>query len=296
MATDQNAFYGVVSKSIADKSINTFLGFIEGLILDGTINELEVDALIEWNGLHPEVLSEPPFDTILPYLAVFRKDSNSDEYKARFSALFDLCKSRKYYKANTSDIQRLHGILAGMACDKNISYQELAALNDWMRAHDYLEDDVFFQEIYSLLRPVRTKKEMTEQDVNKIYKQILKYVDIDNHGVLRKVVQAEGNPDFYRGEIQLANGKYCFTGASSRFSKKQWKDLIESNGAVFVDDMTSTVDYLVVCNKGNSAWAHVSYGRKFEHAKKLQASGSAIRILTEDDFVAAVDRDGVLPK
>ncbi|MEG1313852.1 MAG: BRCT domain-containing protein, partial [Bacilli bacterium] len=78
----------------------------------------------------------------------------------------------------------------------------------------------------------------------------------------------------------------------TRFKKNEWKALVENNGGKFVDDMTLKVDYLVICNKGNSAWAHVSYGRKFEQAKKWQNEGNNIRIITEDDFVALVGLAG----
>ena len=91
--------------------------------------------------------------------------------------------------------------------------------------------------------------------------------------------------------MTLENAVYCFTGTSSRFKKKDWKALVENNGATFIDDMTTFVNYLVICNKGNKAWAHVSYGRKFEQAKKWQSQGHNIKIITEDDFVKAIGLD-----
>ena len=60
--------------------------------------------------------------------------------------------------------------------------------------------------------------------------------------------------------------------------------LITAQSLIFKDDLTKTVDYLVICNKGNPHWAHMSYGRKFEQALKWQKDGANIRILTEDDF------------
>lgn len=275
-------------RASADKSINTFLGFIEGLVMDGEINAKEFEALLVWNEVYKDLLSDEPFISILPHLHKFAGGAASDDFKIRFSAVIELCKSRKYYVHGTADIQRLHGILAGIICDGTICAAELVGLNHWMKEHDYLEDDVFFREIYAVLRPIRTRKEFTEHEVGRVFAEIKKYVDVDNHAKLRTVVDDEGNPDFYRGEVNIKSGKYCFTGASSRFSKKQWRELVESNGAFFSDDMTGTVDYLVVCNKGNSAWAHVSYGRKFEQAKKIQAAGGAVLILTEDDFLARI--------
>ena len=93
------------------------------------------------------------------------------------------------------------------------------------------------------------------------------------------------NPDFYHGNVEIIGKTICLTGASNRYTKAEWKDAIEAKGGIFKDDLTKTVDYLVICNKGNPHWAHMSYGRKFEQALKWQKDGANIRILTEDDFV-----------
>ena len=197
--------------------------------------------------------------------------------------------SGKFYSKNTRDVQRLHGLLAGVVCDGTLSIDEAKALNTWMKEHDYLEDDVFFQEVYTSLRPVRTKQDdLTDFDIQALFKQIKRYVDPDDHGTLRTKIETIDNPDFFKGQLLIENALYCFTGTSSRFKKKDWKTLIENNGGKFIDDMTTTVNYLVICNKGNKAWAHVSYGRKFEEAKKWQQQGHDIKIITEDDFIQAI--------
>lgn len=48
------------------------------------------------------------------------------------------------------------------------------------------------------------------------------------------------------------------------------------------------VDFLVICNKGNPNWVHMSYGRKFEQAKKWQTMGNNIKIITEDSFLQII--------
>ncbi|WP_151684789.1 BRCT domain-containing protein [Acinetobacter seifertii] len=279
-----------MEQAINDKEINVFLGFIEGLILDESIQTKEVEALQHWMESKPQVYCNYPFDFIVQSLtSILDKDGNVvSENKTIFLQVLKIFLSKKFYKKNTSDIQRLHGLIAGVVCDQTINKTELENLNQWMKDHDYLEEDIFFQELYALLRPVRTKADISDQDTLKILSQIKKYVDIEKFGVLKSIVESEGNPDFYKGQLTLSKALYCFTGASSRFKKNDWKDLVKNNGAEFTDDMTTSVNYLVICNKGNKAWAHVSYGRKFEQAKKWQNQGHDIKIITEDDFVKAI--------
>ena len=276
--------------AINDKEVNVFLGFIEGLILDDSINSDELASLQHWMENNADVYCNYPFDFIVKSMAQLL-DSNGNvvvENKINFLQVLQVFISKKFYKRNTSDIQRLHGLLAGTVCDQTLSHIELKALNQWLKDHDYLEDDIFFQEIYTTLRPVRTKPELNDHDVSSIFKQIQKYVNVEQHGTLKTKLDSNDNPDFYKGELNLDKALYCFTGTSDRFKKKDWKNLVENNGAQFIDDMTTSVNYLVICNKGNKAWAHVSYGRKFEQAKKWQSQGHNIKIITEDDFLKAI--------
>lgn len=286
---EKNKIEKFMGNAISDKSINTFLGFLEGITIDGKINEKELDAIIEWHKSMPE-LNSSQFEMLFKVLSeITTVNGISDIEKERFIEVLKLFKSTDFYKKHTADLQYLHGLLAGLVCDSDLILDELVCLNTWLKDHDHLEEDILYQEIFNVLRPLRTKKTLTFAEINSIFKLITRYVDPNNHGQLKKCVDNMDNPDFYKGQLKLEEAVYCFTGASTRFKKSEWKSLVENNGAKFVDDMTLSVDYLVICNKGNSAWAHVSYGRKFEQAKKWQKEGNTIKIITEDDFVKSIE-------
>lgn len=288
---EQQMIEKFMGNAISDKSINTFLGFLEGVAIDGRINEKEIDAIIQWHRSMPE-LNTSQFENLFKVLSeITTSDGINAEEKERFIQVLNLFKSTEFYKKHTADVQRLHGVLAGLVCDTDLIIDELVCLNAWLKDHDHLEEDMLYQDIFGALRPLRTKKTLTTEEINSIFKLITRYVDPDDHGQLKKCVDSNDNPDFYKGVITLEEAVYCFTGASTRFKKNEWKALVENNGGKFVDDMTLKVDYLVICNKGNSAWAHVSYGRKFEQAKKWQNEGNNIKIITEDDFVASLGLD-----
>nr|WP_275666588.1 BRCT domain-containing protein [Acinetobacter pittii] len=115
-----------------------------------------------------------------------------------------------------------------------------------------------------------------------------KYIQLNNFGLPQVRVsssQDNKNPDFYHGNIEIIGKTICLTGASERYTKAEWKEAIEVQEGIFTDSLTKKVDYLVICNKGNVHWAHMSYGRKFEQALKWQKEGANILILTEDDFI-----------
>lgn len=268
---------------------NLFLGFFEGLFLDGRVRLQEIEALIKWVEHYPEAVDVPHFDTLYQVLMKAAEDPEFllSRHQEVQSSL-DVFKSSKYFKEHTGDVQRLHGVLAGLSCDQDYTDDELLALNVWLNQHDYLKDDPIYKELLVALNHVRVLNRVSEDSKEVLKITIGKYVQLDNFGLPNLVVTRTSenrNTDFYHGNVEIIGKIICLTGASNRYTKAEWKDVIEVKGGIFKDDLIKTVDYLVICNKGNPHWAHMSYGRKFEQALKWQKDGANIRILTEDDFV-----------
>lgn len=268
---------------------NLFLGFFEGLFIDGRVHIKEIEALIKWVEYFPECVELPHFDTL--YKLMLRATEDPEfllKQHKEISEMMVKFKRSDYFIKNTCDVQRLHGLLAGIVCDQTLNSDEILALNQWLKDNDHLEEDPIYTDIYAKLKSVRVNKVVDENTVNIVLTTINRYVDYDNFGIPKLAVSSSNenrNPDFYHGPFIVEGFTICLTGASTRYTKAEWKDVIEAKKGMFKDDMTKSVDYLVICNKGNPHWAHMSYGRKFEQALKWQKEGSKIKILTEDDFV-----------
>ncbi|AKA30324.1 BRCT domain-containing protein [Acinetobacter baumannii] len=274
---------------------NLFLGFFEGLFLDGRVRLQEIEALIKWVEQYPDAVTVPHFEPLYQVLLKAAEDpqfllANHQEVQTHL----DLFKNSKYFKEHTCDVQRLHGVLAGLACDSDYTDDEVLALNAWLDRYDYLKDDPIYKEIIVALNHVRILNRVSGDTKEVLRLTLGKYIQLNNFGLPQVRVSStedNKNPDFYHGNVELIGKTICLTGASARYSKAEWKKVIESQGGIFKDDLTKTVDYLVICNKGNPHWAHMSYGRKFEQALKWQKDGANIRILTEDDFVKVLEEN-----
>lgn len=272
------------------KLSNLFLGFFEGLFIDNTVKNKEIEALIKWVEKYPEVINIPNFKELYELLIkVVKEPQFLIESKGIVQEYLTYFKSSKFFKENTGDIQRLHGVIAGVACDTEISSQEVIALSNWLHQHGYLENDPVFQELWKILKPVYTFNRVENATVEALRDILAKYIQMDNFGLPKLVVDSRNNsglnPDFYQGEIQISGATICLTGASVRYTKAEWKIRIEEKGGIFNDSLIKKVNYLVICNKGNPHWANMSYGRKFEQALKWKNEGLDIKILTEDDFI-----------
>lgn len=276
-------------KANESKIGNLFLGFFEGLFLDGRVRLQEIEALVKWVEHYPEAVQVPHFDALYRVLLKATEDpefllAKHQEIQSHMATF----KNSKYFIENTSDIQRLHGVLAGVACDSNFTDEEIIALNAWLENHKHLKDDPIYKELLIALNHVRLLNRVSEDTKEVLRLTLSKYVQLNNFSLPKIAVTStkeSKNPDFFHGNIEIMEKTICLTGASARYSKAEWKQVIESQGGIFKDDLTKTAHYLVICNKGNPNWAHMSYGRKFEQARKWQNEGANILIITEDDFL-----------
>ena len=88
---------------------NLFLGFFEGLFLDGKVRIQEIEALIKWVEHYPEAVSVPHFDSLYQLLIKSAEDpefllSKHKEIQDQLS----IFRNSKYFIENTCDVQRLH--------------------------------------------------------------------------------------------------------------------------------------------------------------------------------------------
>lgn len=182
------------------------------------------------------------------------------------------------------------GVLAGVTCDQNLRCEEVLALFAWLKARPYLSENFIYSEIMTVLDKVGGSLAVNDDIKIDLLNCIKKFINVDDYGLPLQVVKSDlgvfQNPDFYYLPIDFQQVVFCFTGASERYLKSEWKDLIEQRSGVFTDSLTKKVNYLVICNKGNPHWAHMSYGRKFEQARKMQTDGHFVKILTEDHFIS----------
>ena len=271
------------------KLANLFIGFFEGLFIDGRIRPEEIRALMIWIDTYPDSVHLTHFRNLYDLLIKsYEEPYFLLENKNQVSEVFKLFKNTNYFKAGTADIQRLHGLCAGVIFDQLLNDDEIIALFDWLVARDHLSENFLYVELMHVLSPLKKCKSVGFEIRDSLLSCLGKYLSVDDYGLPLTVVTSDiadvKNSDFDYAEIEIKGAIFCFTGASEKYKKNDWKEVVESLQGVFIDSMNKKVDFLVVCNKGNPHWAQMSYGRKFEQAKKLQKENHHIRILTEDHF------------
>ncbi|MBQ7546396.1 MAG: BRCT domain-containing protein [Clostridia bacterium] len=280
------------------KAVNSFLGLLDGIAIDGMVDEKETQELKNWYDLYRPFIDRHPFSEILPVI----EDALEDDVLTydEVEALRWLCRnvdSHLYYDLVTSSIQTLQGILHGIMANNTVTDSELKGLYRWLQVHFILKDTYPFDEIYSLLSSILADGVVTDDERNVLKAFFSEFVDTrDSYNlnekeliILREQYSVTGicakNP-----EIIFEGNTFCFTGASAKACRKDIEALIYSHDGECSGSVTKKTKYLIVGAEGNPCWAFSCYGRKIEKAVELRKSGYPIVIVNEYDFWAALEK------
>lgn len=297
MHPDHLKYARFTSRARLDKSVNSLLGLIEGMAIDSSINQSEVAFLNLWLREHADVRDHHPYNELVPVVQAAVEDGvlTQDEHDD-IVWLCERLRSAEYYDQTTADLQRLHAILGGIVSDGQVTEDELRGLSSWLQDHEHLKTCWPYDEIDSLIVGVMNDQKIDpeEQALLKAFFSEFTAV-LDDRTITSPVVTEGANivglcavcPD-----IEFSASTFCFTGASSRYTRNELAATVERLGGTFAPNVTKTVRYLIIGADGNPCWAYACYGRKVEKAVELRKSGVRILLIHENDFHDAVADSG----
>lgn len=282
----------LTGKADFEKSINTLIGIIEGITLDGKVNDTEIQFLENWLNDHRIKRTVHPFSELLPVVEQAISDGvvSIDEVED-IKWLCHNLKSHDYYSSFTADMQRLHAVIGAIGSDGVITEKELRGLTKWLKEHKHLQKCWPYDEVMTLITAVMADKKIDAEEHKALMKLFGEFVSIfDNKTIVNPTVKEKStiaslcttNP------VIKFESVFCLTGESERYSRTEFKRIIEELGGGIADSVSQGVDYLIVGGKGSKDWAFACYGRKVEAAAQLKKTGHPITIIHESEFHKAV--------
>lgn len=292
---DHIAYFRCTSKLRIDKALNTLIGILQGIDIDKEVSGAELNFLREWLCSLEDVAHRHPFNEIVPVInealsdGVFSEDEKED--------VLWLCEKMQKvvdgYDPITSDIQKLQGMLAGILADGVVDDDEVHALSEWIDEHDHLKSCWPYDEIESLITQVLKDGVIDDSERKKLETCFSEFIQMEGDRTITNptIIDDRGNisglcavcPD-----IDFSGSVFCFTGASTRFSRTELVGIVDNLGGQFLGNVSKKIDYLVIGTNGNPCWAYTCYGRKVEQAVTLRKQGHNIVLLHENDFMDAV--------
>jgi hypothetical protein len=293
MHPDHRPYLKFTSRSRLEKSVNSLLGLVEGIAIDGSIEESEIRFLSMWLEDHADVQNSHPYSELMPAVqlaladGVLTKDERED-----IVWLCERLRSSEFFDKTTSDLQRLHAMLGGIIADGRVTEEELGGLSSWLQEHEHLKTCWPYDELDSLILGVLKDKRIDDQEQALLKSFFSEFVAVlDDRTIVNPLVNEAGTISGLCAvcpEIEFEGSKFCFTGASSRYSRASLSAVVQRLGGVVAASVTKDVRYLVIGADGNPCWAYACYGRKVEKAVELRKSGCRLLIVHENDFHDAV--------
>lgn len=293
MHPDHQKYLKFTHRSRLEKAVNSLIGLIEGISIDGIINESEIGFLHLWLQEHDAVRLQHPFTELVPVVAQAISDGVITEDERRdILWLCERLRSTEFFDDVTADIQRLHALTAGIMADAVITEAELRGLSEWLAEHEQLRSCWPYDEIDSVVTAVLADGRIDDSEQRLLQTVFSEFGAVLNN---RTIV----NPQIAEGmslvglcavcpTIRFADAKFCFTGASSRYSRAEFITIVERLGGSVVGSVSASIDYLVIGADGNPCWAYACYGRKVEKAVMLRKQGARILLVHEHDFSDAI--------
>lgn len=272
-----------------ERDFNGLLGLIDGITADGVLHEKEIAGVANWLLTTKHYETKSPYKELVSILASAISDFHLDEEEILNIRWFcqKYISGNQYYDHITIGIQRLHGILDGISLDEKINEQEIIYLSDWLEENSFLTNQYPYDEVSFVFNRIVEDGEITEAELVgllefcNLFKQNRLAEDTSTKSIVEHLAVNIFEPV---SNFEVYGKKLCITGASKVYKREQIKSILTTKGGRVVGAMSSSVDYLIVCEERNSCWAYSMYGRKVEEAIKLKQTGAKVNILHIDDI------------
>jgi NAD-dependent DNA ligase len=291
MNIDYRPYHHFTRRARLEKALNSLIGLIEGISIDGVINGNEVAYVDAWLNEHRELEHNHPFTELMPVVHAAVADRIlTDEERQDILWLCEKLKAADFFDASTADMQRLHGLIGAIAADGEITESELRGLADWLYEHEHLKACWPYDEVESLITKVLRAKTISAADHQGLMSFFSEFTAVSercgegsSHKTLTSPTLCAVCPEvIFEGKV------FAFTGSSTKYSREEFKKIVENLGGIVANSVSKKLDYLIIGADGNPCWAYACYGRKVEMVVALRKGGAKILIVHEHDFHDAV--------
>ena len=287
---DDRKYWRFTGPYRVEKAINTLAGIIEGIAADGVITDEEISLLQQWVVENNEFRNKYPFKELINRIEEALSDNILDSEE--IEDILWLCDKfhdfNKKMSCITADMQRLHGLFAGIVADGIISKSELEQLKIWIEEHEHLKGHWPYDETESLIHQVLKDGFIDNEEHKLLLNFFSEFLRIDHHKTLKYPLNEVDKP--IQGlcavcpDVTIVGKTFCVTGKLKNNTRKEVASIITENNGCFSNTLTNNVDYLLIGSDGNEAWAFSCYGRKVEQAINLRKEGHKITLIHEFDF------------
>ena len=260
-------------KQNIEKYDKFFVGFLYGVVASGKVEKAESEAL---KSICTDVLSkyvDEDADDIIQDLEAFPNEP--DEIRLFINDIIDDRTGGIDGMLASNFVPRnfFFGYLKGIACDNEITLEELQALIELGCSDPSLSnEDPRVDEVISYAKSAISDLEISKDENDKICDFISRIVGdaYADTGIGLPTDRPNLEGTIHRLEdIVFKDRTFVLTG-KFRPSKKAFETVIESRGGNIINSVSKKVDYLVLANNGSRDYTTPNSGTKIQKAVILQ--------------------------
>lgn len=272
-----------------DRDLNELEGLIRGIALDGRIVPAEAASLAAWCSRPRDKRVGSLFLEARLRVQEAVSDGVLDEEER--ADILHFCETLRnpspFYSVATADMQRLHGLLAGVGADGIVNEEELLGLRNWMEGAENLKGTWPYDEVDSVVTQVLSDGRIDDSE----QKFLIAFTQDFLHSTNGLVLESPFEEDLIRHgicamqpDVSFEGKAFCVTGSSPRASRREIEAVVTQLGGRPHPRVVKDLDYLIVAAERSLSWAFSCYGRKVEAAMALRKSGARLTIVHETDF------------
>lgn len=188
----------------------------------------------------------------------------------------------------SKSVQTLMGICTGLTADNHLSDQEIHFLNAWLKDNTEVTQIWPGSEIAYRINTILHDEVITDDERTDLLDLLKKITG--NHFLETGAAEAEIiGIDWDEIEIAFPDKIFCMTGQFLHGTRASCQRIIEKLGGGNTSNISRKVHYLIVGAMISKDWKYQSYGRKIEAAMQLKNESHSIAIVTEHQWVDAIN-------
>lgn len=290
-----------------NRATETLRGMVASIAADYKLADEEIISLQKWLDLHCNLLRQPPFDEICQLLNQVLKDGVIEPHERE--ELLEWCQEFSDPMSHplqtiTMATRRLHGYLAGVVADQEVTDEEIRNLSDWLQEHLELREHWPFYDAWGVVEEVLRDGKITEEERQHLKKFCNEFVE--EHAGSDARPPSPDQPHYMKTgapvlhsltavcekdpHVELKGRRVLFTGEARLGTRAQMQEIAEAAGAIVCGSVVKDLDYLVVGDLSSPQWVYSKYGRKIEKALLNKKQGYNTKIIMEKDFLAALEK------
>ena len=277
--------HGLNQHRNTQRTIDTLIGIVTGLVADQQLNEPELHMLENWLSNHSHANGDPDFFDIQETITDIIADGiiTAEELED----LHDQLSATVKYRADLDDssANQLIAITLGLTADNVLNDLEITYLRDWLNnTPGTLEWPL--NVIATQVNAVLADGVITELERQSLLTTLTRL-----HGSHWMETGAASGlatrlPTEEIGHIDFSASTFCFTGQFLTQTRKQIEDVAIAFGGTISKSITQDVNYLVIGTLASRDWVGTSHGRKIERAVLNRDAGHPIAIIAEEHWAA----------